>query len=144
MKTLKMLMLAIVAISFVGCAGMPTIQWKSATQEQVAKLAVSIGAKAIGLKLASVGFVWTPEIETFYQMITSEDQLSLDAANLAEKYIRANVDPLIAPDVLELAKMIGVEFDPEGHVTGTSNVKIELLKTAATGFRLAIMSKNKV
>jgi hypothetical protein len=126
---------------FYGCAGMPTIQWKSDTQRQVVKLAVSIGAKAVGLKLAASGFVWTSEIQTFYNLITTEDQLTLDAAQLAEKYIRDNVDPLIAPDVLELAKMIGVEFNSAGSVIGTSNVNVELLKVAAEGFRLAITTR---
>lgn len=138
-NTMKKLFIAILCFVFIGCAGMPTIQWKTANQEQIANLAVSIGAKSVGLKLKSMGFIWTDEIEGFYQMITSEDKFSLDAAKLAEKYIKENVDPLIAPDVLELAQMIGVEFDYNGNVSGVGNVKYDLLKTAATGFRMAVM-----
>jgi hypothetical protein len=132
--------LALCVALLVGCAGMPTIQFQTANQEQVAKIAVSIGSKAIGLKLKSMGFIWTEEIELFYRMITAQDQLTLDAAQLAEGYIRENVDPLIQDDVFELAKLIGIQFDREGQVVGTSNVKIALLQVAATGFRLAANS----
>jgi len=139
MKKISIIVTFLALISFVACAGMPTLQFKTANQKQIAKLAISIGSKAIGIKLKSMGFIWTSEIETFYQMITAEDKFSLDAAKLAEKYIKEHVDPLIAPDVLELAKMIGVEFDTSGNVVGTSNVKYDLLKTAAIGFRMAVM-----
>jgi hypothetical protein len=133
---MKRILILIAVLSLIaGCGG---IQFKTTTQADVAKLAVSIGAKAIGLKLASAGFMWTDEIEMFYQAITAEDKLTLDAAQLAEKYIRQHVDPLIAPDVLELAKMIGVEFNYAGQVVGTRNVRVDMLKIAATGFRMAV------
>lgn len=138
MKKLSIVII-IAVFALTACAGMPTIQWKTANQQQIAKLAVSIGAKAIGLKLKSQGFIWTPEIEGFYKMITSEDEFSLNAAQLAERYIKENVNPLIAPDILELAQMIGVEFNSNGEVSGVNNVKYDLLKTAAIGFRMAVM-----
>jgi hypothetical protein len=138
---MKKLSIIIIIAVFVltACAGMPTIQWKTANQQQIAKLAVSIGAKAIGLKLKSQGFIWTPEIEGFYKMITSEDKFSLDAAKLAERYIKENVNPILQDDILELAQMIGVEFNSNGEVSGVKNVKYDLLKTAAIGFRMAVM-----
>jgi len=143
---MKKIIAGIMCIAFlavVSCAGMPTLQFKTANQEQIAKIAVSIGSKAVGLKLKSMGFIWTPEIDMFYNMIVSQDQFSLDAAQLAEQYIIENVNPLLAPDILELAKMIGVEFDSNGNVSGTNNVKYDLLKTAAIGFRMAVMQKRK-
>jgi hypothetical protein len=138
MKRLFALALCIALMA--GCAGMPTIQFQTANQEQVAKIAVSIGSKAIGLKVKSMGFIWTEEIEIFYQMITAQDELTLDAAQMAEGYIRENIDPLIQDDVFELAKLIGIKFNSEGRVVGTQNVKMALLQTAATGFRLAANS----
>jgi hypothetical protein len=137
----KLFLIVLCTALLFGCAGMPTIQFQTASQEQVAKIAVSIGSKAIGLKLKAMGFVWTEEIEIFYQMITAQDQLTLDAAQMAEGYIRENVDPLIQDDVFELAKLIGIKFDYDGQVSDTRTVKIELLKVAATGFRLAANSK---
>lgn len=120
-------------------AGCSAFKFRAAGQNEVADLAISIGSKALGLRLAAKGFVWTPEIEEFYQLIITKDKLSLTAAELAETYVRANVDPIIADDILRLAAMVGVEFDSNGHPIGTGGVRMGAIRIASQGFRLAVI-----
>lgn len=116
------------------CAG---IQFKSPEQEAITRLAVSVSAKALGLKAKEMGLQWTDQIETAYQTVIAGDNVSLDAAQAAEKYIREYFDPLLVPDMIELARLVGFTMDTS--VIDTSGVDMELLKIALAGFRIAVM-----
>lgn len=129
----------LVIVLFISGCGVFSL--KSPEQKQVLDLAVSLGSKALGLKLAQSGFVWTSEIQTFYEVIKTQKKLSLDAATQAENYIRRNLDPILQDDALKLARLIGIEFDPLGNVIDTGKVDIELLTIVADGLRLAVLSK---
>lgn len=132
--------LCVLIVSF--ASGCSTLSFKTPTQQQFADLTISLTAKSIGLKLAADGFTWTDEIENFYRAIALADEMTVDSAALAEKYIRENADPLIVPELIELSKMVGFKFD-SGNIVSTDDVNFELLKKAAEGFRLAVMIGQK-
>lgn len=139
MKRLTAIIISLALIT--GCAG---IQFKTPQARQIAELAVSIGSKALGLKLVDQGFIWTPEIETFYKIVIEGDGLTLDTAQIAENYINEHVDPLLAPDIIKLSKLVGVEFGPDGNILDVSGVDPQLIRIAAEGIRLAVTTRQKM
>jgi hypothetical protein len=127
------------AVLMSGCAG---FKLNTPEMQQITNLTISIGAKALGLKLAPY-VDWTPEIELLYNSVINDGTISIDAAQIAEKYVKENIDPLMQDDVLELAKLVGFEFSPAGELIGTDKVNKDFIIIAAKGIRMALMSKGE-
>lgn len=131
---MKAFLVSLVVLVIAGCANFQF------DDSQLVELTVAVMSKEIGLKASENGFVWTDDIELFYNLIMQEEGISLNLAQAAEKYISENVDPLIAPDLIKLASMIGFEFQ-YGELASTDDVNFKLLKSAVDGFRMAVLYK---
>lgn len=96
-------------------------------------------AMAIGYEMRN-DFDWNKDVDAYYNAIMA-GKLSLDAAQLAEGYLRGVTHPLLANRFVALAGRVGFDLNELGSVVGVGNVDIKLLQTAATGFRMGLLLK---
>ena len=108
----------------------------SQSQEEVTNFTVESMALLIGYEMRD-SFEWTEQTEQYYQAILAGN-LSLDGAQVAAKYLRETIHPVLADRMIRLAIMSGFDIDSLGNVIGISNVKLPLLQSAAQGFKMGL------
>lgn len=106
-------------------------------QDDVTEFAVETLAMGIGYEVKG-NFVWSEAADGYYQAIM-EGKMSLDAAKVAEGYLREITHPLIANRFVRLAGMVGFDLSSAGEVIGVENVDMGLLKVAAQGFKMGLL-----
>jgi hypothetical protein len=127
---MKKLLLIVLALALVGCAG-----W-TVDHEDLADFTVETLAIAIGYELRG-SFEMTPEVERYFAAIEA-GRIDLQGAQVAEAYLGTVTHPLIANRMVRLAGMVGFDLDQAGSVVGVNRVDMRYLQAAANGFRLGL------
>ena len=107
--------------------------------EELATFAVETAAMGIGYELKG-DFEWNADVQRYYSAIM-EGKIDLDAAQVAEGYLREKTHPLIANRMVTLAGMMGFGLNGLGQIVDVSAVKIPYLQAAAEGFRTGLTLK---
>ena len=128
---------ALLAVSVIALLIGIAVQGCNFEQSETQDFAIETLSMAIGYELRS-GFEWTADVDNYYNAIM-EGKISLDAAKLAEGYLRERTHPLIANRLVKLAGMVGFSLDDAGGLIGVDKVDIHLLQVAAQGFKQGLL-----
>ena len=102
-------------------------------QDQVTSLIIETAAMQLGYEVRN-SFAWDENTMRYYDDFI-EGRITVEAAQLAEGYLRSMRHPVIARQFTKIAGLVGCTIDPVGNIIGVSGIDPSLLKVAAQGFR---------
>lgn len=130
------ILMALLPFVTIGCAGIQ-VNDDAITEFAIESLAMGIGYEMKG------AFEWSDGAEDYYLAIM-DGEYSLEAAQLAEAYLRQYTHPLIANRMVRLAGMIGFGLNDMDEIVNIDAVDLRLLQAAARGFKSGLELSQEV